>query len=41
MNGARGRVTLAEAVGVSPFHLQRTFKRVVGVSPAESARRAR
>ena len=27
--------SLASAVGVSPFHLQRTFKRVVGVSPRE------
>lgn len=27
--------TLAAAVGVSPFHLQRTFKRLVGVSPRE------
>ena len=44
LDGARRRVTLAElaeAVGVSPFHLQRTFKRVVGVSPAEYARRER
>ena len=27
--------SLAEAVGVSPFHLQRNFKRMVGVSPRE------
>ena len=26
---------LAAAVGVSPFHLQRTFKRLIGVSPRE------
>ena len=27
--------TLAEEVGMSPFHLQRTFKRLLGVSPRE------
>ena len=27
--------TLSETVGVSPFHLQRTFKRLLGVSPRE------
>lgn len=34
--GDTGRITLealSEAVGVSPFHLQRTFKQVMGVSP--------
>lgn len=33
---ATGRVTLeqlSQVVGVSPFHLQRTFKRIVGLSP--------
>jgi AraC family transcriptional regulator of adaptative response/methylated-DNA-[protein]-cysteine methyltransferase len=32
---------LAAAVGVSPHHLQRTFKRAVGVSPAAYVRAAR
>ena len=39
-----GRVTLAEladAVGTSPFHLQRSFVRVYGVSPAGYLRRLR
>ena len=27
--------TLSAQVGLSPYHLQRTFKRIVGVSPAE------
>jgi AraC family transcriptional regulator of adaptative response/methylated-DNA-[protein]-cysteine methyltransferase len=30
-------VELGSAVGVSPFHLQRTFKRVIGVSPRQYA----
>lgn len=29
--------TLASHVGLSPYHLQRTFKRIVGVSPREYA----
>jgi AraC family transcriptional regulator of adaptative response/methylated-DNA-[protein]-cysteine methyltransferase len=32
---------LGEAIGVSPTHLQRTFKRIVGVSPREYAARLR
>ncbi len=41
---ATERVTLealAASVGASPSHLQRTFKRVVGLSPAEYARMKR
>ncbi|HYU33165.1 MAG TPA: bifunctional DNA-binding transcriptional regulator/O6-methylguanine-DNA methyltransferase Ada [Thermoanaerobaculia bacterium] len=33
--------TLGEAVGVSPWHLQRTFKRLTGVSPKEMVRARR
>lgn len=33
--------TLGEAVGVSPWHLQRTFKRLTGVSPKEMLRARR
>ena len=32
---------LAEVAGLSPFHLQRTFRAAMGVSPAEYARRLR
>ena len=32
--GAPGLKALGEAVGVSPHHLQKSFKRVMGVSPA-------
>jgi AraC family transcriptional regulator of adaptative response/methylated-DNA-[protein]-cysteine methyltransferase len=32
---------LAEVAGLSPFHLQRTFRATLGVSPAEYARRLR
>ena len=44
LDGAEGIVTLAElskGVGLSPFHLQRLFKRATGLSPREyqSARR--
>src|SRR5438874_5248196 len=38
------RVTLdelSEAVGVSPFHLQRTFKRALGLSPQDYQRERR
>src|SRR5256885_6190685 len=38
------RVTLDElsqAVGVSPFHLQRTFKRALGISPQDYQREQR
>jgi len=33
--------SLGEAVGVSPFHLQRTFKRIGGITPREYAARLR
>ncbi len=33
--------SLAAAVGLSPYHLQRTFKRVVGLSPRQYAEAAR
>jgi len=33
--------SLADAVGLSPYHLQRTFKRVVGLSPRQYAEAAR
>jgi AraC family transcriptional regulator of adaptative response/methylated-DNA-[protein]-cysteine methyltransferase len=33
--------TLGQALGVSPWHLQRTFKRVTGVSPKEMIRARR
>jgi AraC family transcriptional regulator of adaptative response/methylated-DNA-[protein]-cysteine methyltransferase len=33
--------TLARAVGVSPYHLQRHFKRVTGATPAQFARTLR
>jgi AraC family transcriptional regulator of adaptative response/methylated-DNA-[protein]-cysteine methyltransferase len=33
--------TLGDAIGVSPFHLQRTFKRFVGITPREYAARLR
>jgi len=33
--------TLGQAVGVSPWHLQRTFKRLTGVSPKEMVRARR
>jgi AraC family transcriptional regulator of adaptative response/methylated-DNA-[protein]-cysteine methyltransferase len=33
--------TLGQALGVSPWHLQRTFKRVTGVSPKEMVRARR
>jgi AraC family transcriptional regulator of adaptative response/methylated-DNA-[protein]-cysteine methyltransferase len=42
--GADERMTLdrlAREVGMSPYHLQRTFKRVLGVTPAEYVRAGR
>jgi AraC family transcriptional regulator of adaptative response/methylated-DNA-[protein]-cysteine methyltransferase len=45
LDGRRGeRVTLEElsrAVGVSPFHLQRSFKRAIGISPGDYQREQR
>ncbi len=38
---APGLAELAEAVGYSPTHFQRVFKRAVGISPAEYARARR
>ena len=32
---------LARVAGVSPWHLQRTFKRLLGVTPAEYAQARR
>ncbi|HLT19890.1 MAG TPA: bifunctional DNA-binding transcriptional regulator/O6-methylguanine-DNA methyltransferase Ada [Thermomicrobiales bacterium] len=39
--GAPTLADLSERTGVSPYHLQRTFKRVTGVSPAAYARTRR
>jgi AraC family transcriptional regulator of adaptative response/methylated-DNA-[protein]-cysteine methyltransferase len=36
-NGSPGLRELADEIGLSPSHLQRTFKRVVGVSPRQYA----
>jgi AraC family transcriptional regulator, regulatory protein of adaptative response / methylated-DNA-[protein]-cysteine methyltransferase len=39
--GAPTLATLSEQLGVSPFHLQRAFKRAVGISPREYAEATR